>query len=110
MAIHYAPRTPTYRMERDQIPEIMEEGRFCKLIFGDLPDRIAFPLTPPVGVRIRTYQLATPRDASEGIYARLHELDDLGLDYILIIPPPDEPLWQAVRDRIWRASRPWPGA
>jgi L-threonylcarbamoyladenylate synthase len=104
MVIHYAPRTPTYRMERDRMPSRPIEGRFLTLILGDLPHPLPRPeiLGTAVGIFVE------PRDAAESIYAQLHELDRLGLDFILIIPPPDEPRWAAVRDRVWRASRPWP--
>jgi L-threonylcarbamoyladenylate synthase len=104
MAIHYAPRTPTYRMELDQLPSKPIEGRFCTLILGYPPDRL---LRPEIQEFSYGY-FVEPRDAAEAIYDRLHELDELGLDFILIIPPPDEPRWAAVRDRVWRASRPWP--
>jgi L-threonylcarbamoyladenylate synthase len=104
MAIHYAPRTSTYRLERDRMPSRPIDGRFRTLILGDLPEPHPSPgiLASAVGFFVE------PREAAEAIYARLHELDGLGLDFILILSPPDEPRWAAVRDRVWRASRPWP--
>jgi L-threonylcarbamoyladenylate synthase len=112
MAIHYAPRTPTFRMERDQIPMARIEGRFCTMIVGERPDNgVPQPRMPHPRIEVSPpllYRLADPQGASRNLYAWLHELDGLGLDFILIIPPPDEPRWSAVRDRIWRASRPWP--
>jgi L-threonylcarbamoyladenylate synthase len=106
MAIHYAPRTPTFRIERDQIPSAPIEGIFRPLILGDLPERLFYW---PQSLSLNPlYLLTEPRIASASLYDRLHHLDGLGLDFILIIPPPDEPRWSAVRDRVWRASRPWP--
>ena len=108
MDVHYAPRTPAYRIDRDRIPSGPIDGSFHLIIIGDGPDRL-----PPMIVRSEhgrpADRLADPRDAARLIYAKLHEFDELGLDFLLVVPPPDEPRWQAVRDRIWRATRPWPG-
>jgi len=107
LAIHYAPRTKTYRLDRDRIPTVPREGGFHTLIFGEVPDPYPFGRVGPSGVQ--DVHWVDPSDASRDLYACLHQLDGLGLDFILIIPPPDEPRWRAVRDRIWRASVPWPG-
>jgi L-threonylcarbamoyladenylate synthase len=106
MAIHYAPRTPTYRLDRDRIPSTPIPGRTHTITIGEDPDRL--PLLGNPSRTLPDHRFATPRDASAGLYALLHHLDGLGLDGILIIPPPDRPPWQAIRDRIWRATRPWP--
>ena len=41
--------------------------------------------------------------ASE-IYAKLHEVDGLGFEQIVIIEPPRTPEWAAVLDRLTRAT------
>ena len=69
---------------------------------------------PPGGcspaMRHRMQPLADPATASARLYELLHGFDDLGLDFILIITPPDdEPGWLAVLDRVRRATVPWPG-
>ena len=52
--------------------------------------------------------LPDPATASRRLYATLHEFDEAGLDFILIVMPPPTPEWAAVRDRLTRASQPWP--
>jgi L-threonylcarbamoyladenylate synthase len=50
-----------------------------------------------------------PADAPEygrQLYASLRRLDDADLDIILVEQPPDEEAWQAVNDRLGRASHP----
>ena len=48
-----------------------------------------------------------PEDASEYmhiLYVRLHELDRVGADFILIETPPTGDAWNAVQDRLSRAA------
>jgi L-threonylcarbamoyladenylate synthase len=47
---------------------------------------------------------AQPGAYARRLYARLRELDELGLDLIVIEAPPDTPAWEAVRDRLRRAG------
>lgn len=49
-----------------------------------------------------------PHDAhafARGLYAELHRSDEVGAHLIVVETPPDLPEWQAVRDRLNRASR-----
>jgi L-threonylcarbamoyladenylate synthase len=46
-----------------------------------------------------------PPDYARHFYAVLRELDDAGLHTIYIEVPPQRPEWEAVRDRIVRATR-----
>ncbi len=102
MAVHYAPRTPTYRWESPESLMTPPGGPHAVLIIGPpRPAGLADPVT--------TARLESPEGAARDLYRVLHDWDALGLDAILILPPPDEPRWRAVRDRVWRASRPWPG-
>lgn len=76
---HYSPKTPLF------------------LLPCDLP---AGP-----GVTLRDL----PRDPEAYaalLYARLHELDGQGWDWIAIEPPPDTPEWAAILDRLRRAANP----
>ena len=43
------------------------------------------------------------QEAAQRIYQTLHELDKLGLDYIVIEPLPNEGLGRSVNDRLSRA-------
>ena len=107
MPVHYAPTTPAYRLERDRMQSYPIGGRFGTLIIGELP--VPLPARRVPFERDEPNRLAGPSDAASSLYSSLHDLDALGLDFILIIPPPDEPRWRAIRDRIWRATQPWPG-
>lgn len=54
-------------------------------------------------------QLLLPADAEaygRGLYAALRELDASGCDSIVVQPPPQEPQWEAVWDRLRRATAP----
>jgi L-threonylcarbamoyladenylate synthase len=45
------------------------------------------------------------RDFASALYARLHELDHAGLDWIAVELPPDTPEWAGVLDRLRRAAK-----
>jgi L-threonylcarbamoyladenylate synthase len=103
--VHYAPRTTAYRIDRDRPPLGLIDGRCASLEIGEYPD---FFLRYRLHNEAKHYRLGDLEGASTHLYAWLHEIDELGLDFILIVPPPDEPQWRAIRDRIWRATKPWP--
>jgi L-threonylcarbamoyladenylate synthase len=51
--------------------------------------------------------VAMPRNVDRyaaSLYATLHELDAEKLDFIAIEPPPEEPAWEGVRDRLRRSA------
>lgn len=74
-ARHYAPRT--------------------RLILGD----------PPTTGRGFVWQLSQdPATAARTLYATLHDLDEMKLDWIAVALPPDTAEWAAVRDRLQRAA------
>jgi L-threonylcarbamoyladenylate synthase len=101
MKVHYAPRTRAYWVEPHLVGRFYLPGRGAWLVVGGHE----LPGAPKLEQRI---DLATPQEASRSLYAALHDLDALGLDFIFIVPPPDQPEWEAVRDRLWRATR-WEG-
>lgn len=103
MDLHYAPRTPTYRVDRTGFTTLPGPGRWGLISIGP---PASWPTTG-AGPE-RHAQLSTPREAEAELYRRLHELDEAGLDYLVLVPPPVEPRWLAILDRIRRASRPWP--
>lgn len=87
---HYSPRTPVW------------------LVAGEAP------LPPGRGAWL---WLRTPRAAERAIrmpdnplhygqllYKTFHDLDVLGLDWIAVEPPPEDSRWEAVADRLTRAS------
>ena len=61
------------------------------------------PVAPP------TVTLATPSDADEyarDLYAALRRADELGLEIVLAVPPPEAGIGAAVADRLRRAAAP----
>jgi L-threonylcarbamoyladenylate synthase len=97
---HYAPRTPLECVAgggRERVEELCRQG--CRV--GWVP--WGLPLATPSGVVVRTLR-ADPAGYAAGLYAALHDLDAAGLDRIVVGLPPDTVEWQAVRDRLRRAS------
>jgi L-threonylcarbamoyladenylate synthase len=97
--IHYSPSTPTYLATLDQLDEYPDAARSGLLLLGTRSPRAAFGFAHRI-------ELETPDFASPAFYDALHRLDELGLAAILVVPPPDEPAWSALRDRLSRAARP----
>jgi L-threonylcarbamoyladenylate synthase len=98
MARHYAPRAKL-TLSADvagDLEQLMSAGHTVGcLICGPLPEL--------VGVRV----VAMPADPSAyaaRLYAALHELDDAGVDRIVVEMPPAGEAWSAIRDRLDRAS------
>jgi len=48
--------------------------------------------------------LGAPDEYARVLYGRLREADRLGLDVLVVIPPPAEGIGVAVRDRLRRAA------
>jgi L-threonylcarbamoyladenylate synthase len=97
---HYAPRTPLECAAdggRGRVTELCQEGRRVGwLTIGPPPD-----VPPAASVRVLP---ADPGGYAAGLYAALHELDVANLDRIVVALPPDAVEWQAIRDRLRRAS------
>lgn len=96
---HYAPRTPLECVEgdgRSRVEQLQGSGvQVGWLTFGA---RQAFPGV--IGV-------ALPQESAayaNRLYAVLHDLDRAGLGRLVVELPPDEPVWLAVRDRLYRAA------
>lgn len=98
MARHYAPRTPLELAGAEFVRQLREQVlRVGWITIGPEP-------TIP-GVVQRDLP-ADPVGYAAHLYAALHELDDLGLDRLVVTPPPETEAWLAVRDRLRRASAP----
>lgn len=103
---HYAPASPLYLLSYGDIEE--------RLAGGERSGGTNAPVTVlSRGPRPRSVDLPEdgwhemPRDASEygrRLYSALREADELGRP-ILVEAPPGEPEWEAVTDRLLRASR-----
>ena len=106
MAIHYAPRTPTVRIDPGLMASFPWPARSALIVVGRGWSREG------VGA-LFTFELPTPETAAAGLYATLHHCDESGLELIVIVPPPCLPQWSAILDRLGRASVPfdsWPAA
>jgi L-threonylcarbamoyladenylate synthase len=100
MPVHYAPRTPSFRVDTpDELARLAARAGMAVIAIGDAP-------APPGTPRAPVFRLETPARASRHLYETLHHCDVLGLRAIVVVMPPDRPEWQAVRDRLLRATRP----
>ncbi len=101
MSRHYAPRTPTECVEGSGFARVAQwqatGAKVGWLTFGEPA------IGPPAGVDVIVMPRETGSYASR-LYAALHELDDLGLDRIVVELPPEHDDWLAVRDRLRRAG------
>jgi L-threonylcarbamoyladenylate synthase len=93
---HYSPRTPARLVPPHALDaEIAKRGeRVAVLAFSRPDERVDFWLRMP----------REPRAYAQRLYAALRELDSAGCERILIEAPPAEPAWDAVRDRLTRAT------
>jgi L-threonylcarbamoyladenylate synthase len=86
---HYAPDVPTTVVDVDDPI--------------DVPDAIGLV---PAGVAFEGEHIALSADptaAAEMLYATLRDLERHGRPIVIVLPP-DEPAWRAVRDRLRRAG------
>ncbi|MHB1560909.1 MAG: L-threonylcarbamoyladenylate synthase [Isosphaeraceae bacterium] len=97
LAIHYAPRTPAYRVEPAGLLPSLD--RMAVIVVG--------PAEVPGTNRARAcFVLESPATAAHRLYDALHRCDAMQPAGILVVMPPDRPEWLAVRDRLIRATRP----
>ncbi len=94
MLRHYAPKTPVINVEGtgvDIFEKLQNEGFKIRLLgFKTMEGAVCLP--------------ENPAGYAAMLYAALHDLDELGLDRIVIALPPDTPIWLAIRDRLKRAA------
>jgi L-threonylcarbamoyladenylate synthase len=98
LARHYAPRTPLECVEAaaSRLAELLREGK-----------RIGWVTLATNEERPGLVVVSMPNDPAgyaARLYAALHELDQAGLDRILVDWPPDTDEWLGVRDRLRRAG------
>ena len=97
---HYAPRTPL---------ELVPVAEVAARVTALAPQTVAV-LAPDWAVRtapnLRLHLLAAdrPSEYARVFYDSLRRLDASGADRLLIAAPPDSPDWEAVHDRLKRAS------
>jgi L-threonylcarbamoyladenylate synthase len=100
MPVHYAPSTPSFRVDSSGgMGEMGYRANMALVVIGDHD-------TPSLSGFGACFTLETPDEASRQLYDVLHRCDLLGLSSIVVLMPPDLPDWRAVRDRLTRATRP----
>ncbi len=98
---HYSPRTPIECVEGDGriLVEQWRQRRYrvAWLTIGRYPD--------PVGAGASVLVMPSePELYAAALYDTLHQLDQAGLDRIVVDLPPATDAWLAVRDRLLRAA------
>lgn len=97
-ARHYAPRIPTLRVgSLEELGEIGYGERDAVIVVGRAR-------TPPH--RGSVVVLDDPETAARLLYATLRDVDRSGAERMIIVMPPDEPRWEAIADRLRRATTP----
>jgi L-threonylcarbamoyladenylate synthase len=103
MAVHYAPSTPAVLCGNEDLSEalstLITQGRRVGLIAYRRSN-------PSLGL---AHILQMPKGAHEyaqALYAALREMDNLRLDMIVVEQPPEDEAWQAVNDRLRKATVP----
>ncbi len=98
---HYAPRASLVLVDRERVSRLIDEEARAGKSVGAI---LITPGTSPSAAR-RTIELGDdPTRYAAGLYAALHDLDDAGVDVIVVERPPDRPEWQAVLDRLARGA------
>lgn len=103
LAVHYSPKTAAVRIdELSELASTPNMGTTAYVILGK------HNLTEIAGAP-HQYLLENPELAAREFYRVLRACDALGVRRIVVISPPDQPEWRAVRDRLWRATQPVAG-
>lgn len=99
MATHYAPITKSLRFDTNLLADLLLQNANKKI--GVLT----------CGSQILTAEnrvvISLPVDSviyAQNLYAKLRELDSLKLDLILVEKPPQHEAWQAINDRLGKAT------
>lgn len=96
---HYAPSTPVTLIHPDGLGQALS-GR---------DDAVAVLAGAGVSVpkpHVHVSPGDTPEDWARHLYAALRRADAMDLAAILVVQPPEDPAWVAVRDRLMRAASP----
>ena len=103
MEIHYAPRALLVIKESNDIASGSGSppGRAGLIVAGQ-------SLTVASNAYTERIEWLDPLEAGRELYGTLHRWDDASFERIdVVLPDAEDDAWRAVRDRLWRASRPW---
>jgi L-threonylcarbamoyladenylate synthase len=101
---HYAPEKPLYGLETQKLFSIVKQF----VLDNKTVSVISFQEKPTYFLDHHGVWVTTENDAKDfakNLYALLHQLDKNETEVILIEIPPKNSAWEAVRDRLQRASR-----
>jgi L-threonylcarbamoyladenylate synthase len=101
LSVPYAPRTPAVR-----VPTLAD---LAEIDWPPASGLLAFETVPPQAAPDRVVRSIHPEpdSAAREFYRALHDLDARRLDLIVAVEPPTGPEWDAVRDRLSRATAPY---
>jgi L-threonylcarbamoyladenylate synthase len=109
---HYAPLTPMVILEDEELPmkaaECLNNGeKIAVWVSADLAIFLERVFGHQVPVEYLHFEVAAaePEVFAQEMYARMREMDALGINRILVEALPDEPEWTAVKDRLYRAQK-----
>jgi L-threonylcarbamoyladenylate synthase len=98
---HYAPRASLVLVDREKVGRLIEDEERAGRSVGAILIVVGIPVTDTR----RCIKLAgDPTQYAASLYAALHDLDDAGVDVIVVERPPEQPEWQAVLDRLARGA------
>jgi len=101
MAVHYAPSTMAMLCPADRLTEIIQELTLREKRIGIL----AYNLDQAENRLTRVIRMPEQaEDYAKALYTSLRELDSLQLDMILVEKPPNTEAWQAINDRLHKAT------
>jgi L-threonylcarbamoyladenylate synthase len=99
MATHYAPMTKSLRFDTNLLPDLLSQNANKKIGILTCGSQILATENRVV--------ISLPIDSviyAASLYATLRELDALKLDLILVEKPPQHEAWQAINDRLGKAT------
>jgi L-threonylcarbamoyladenylate synthase len=113
--VHYAPAAPAFRFAISDLARLQNLfrsrlGRSIVLLIIDGTELATqlreSPIADPINSGAIIVMPASADDYARRLYAAFREADEQRPSAIWVQQPPDETSWDAVRDRIARATRP----
>jgi L-threonylcarbamoyladenylate synthase len=109
--VHYAPTKPAIRFTIPDAPKVADwccrhvDEPAAFLVLDHSPAMTVIEQAAAPGHAIWTMP-AEPGDYARAVYATLRQADATEATILFLELPPPDPPWQAVRDRLQRATRP----
>ncbi len=101
---HYAPRARLLNLRWHSDQELLD-GMAAAGVERHTAHVLAYQSIPSTDVAARVCVIPQDPEAyARAMYAEWHHCDELGARWIVVETPPDLPAWQAIKDRLRRAS------